>query len=91
MSYIYALFIQQKMSGSEDIKELSRLLESYKSRFISFANSYVQEFSVAEDFTMEAFMDYWEMREMLLPDSNVPAYILTLIKHKCLNHLKQEQ
>ena len=80
MSYIYALFIQQKMGGSEDIKELSRLLESY-----------VQEFSVAEDFTMEAFMDYWEMREMLQPDSNVPAYILTLIKHKCLNHLKRKQ
>lgn len=91
MSYIYALFIQQKMGGSEDIKELSRLLESYKGRFISFANSYVQEFSVAEDFTMEAFMDYWEMREMLQPDSNVPAYILTLIKHKCLNHLKRKQ
>ena len=91
MSYIYALFIQQKMGGSEDIKELSWLLESYKGRFISFANSYVQEFSVAEDFTMEAFMDYWEMREMLQPDSNVPAYILTLIKHKCLNHLKRKQ
>ena len=79
------------MGGSEDIKELSRLLESYKGRFISFANSYVQEFSVAEDFTMEAFMDYWEMREILQPDSNVPAYILTLIKHKCLNHLKRRQ
>lgn len=91
MSYIYTLFIQQKMGGSEDIKELSRLLESYKGRFISFANSYVQEFSVAEDFTMEAFMDYWEMREILQPDSNVPAYILTLIKHKCLNHLKRRQ
>ena len=91
MSYIYALFIQQKMGGAVDIKELSRLLESYKGRFISFANSYVLEFSVAEDFTMEAFMDYWEMREMLQPDSNVPAYILTLIKHKCLNHLKRKQ
>lgn len=79
------------MGESEDIKELSRLLECYKSRFISFANSYVQEFSVAEDFTMEAFMDYWEMRKMLQPDSNVPAYILTLIKHKCLNHLKRKQ
>ncbi len=65
MSYIYTLFIQQKIGESEDIKELSRLLESYKKRFISFANSYVREFSVAEDFTMEAFMDYWEMREML--------------------------
>ena len=40
---------------------------------------------------MEAFMDYWEMRDMLQPDSNIPAYILTLIKHKCLNHLKRKQ
>lgn len=80
-----------KKSGAEDIKALSLLLESYKSRFISFANSYVQDFSVAEDFTMEAFMDYWEMKDMLQPDSNVPAYILTLIKHKCLNHLKRKQ
>lgn len=79
------------MSKAENIKALSLLLESYKGRFISFANSYVQDFSVAEDFTMEAFMDYWEMKDMLQPDSNVPAYILTLIKHKCLNHLKRRQ
>ncbi|WP_293711467.1 RNA polymerase sigma-70 factor [uncultured Parabacteroides sp.] len=79
------------MSGSEDIKTLSELLESYKGRFISFASSYVQDSAIAEDFTMEAFMDYWEMRDMLQPDSNIPAYILTLIKHKCLNHLKRKQ
>lgn len=79
------------MSKAENIKALSLLLESYKGRFISFANSYVQDLSVAEDFTMEAFMDYWEMKDMLQPDSNVPAYILTLIKHKCLNHLKRRQ
>ena len=91
MSYIYALFIQQKMGESEDIKELSRLLECYKNRFISFANSYVQDLTVAEDFVMEAFMDYWEVRDILREDSNIPAYILTLIKHKCLNHLKRKQ
>ena len=76
------------MSGSEDIKTLSELLESYKGRFISFASSYVQDSAIAEDFTMEAFMDYWEMRDMLQPDSNIPAYILEVIKHKCLNYLR---
>lgn len=91
MSYIYALFIQQKMGESEDIKELSRLLECYKNRFISFANSYVQDLTVAEDLVMEAFMDYWEVRDILREDSNIPAYILTLVKHKCLNHLKRKQ
>ena len=49
------------MKGSEDIKKLNQLFEDYKSRFISFANSYVQDLTVAEDFVMEAFMDYWEV------------------------------
>lgn len=79
------------MSGPEDIKILNQLFENYRSRFISFANSYVQDLSVAEDFTMEAFMDYWGVRDILREDSNLPAYILTLIKHKCLNHLKRKQ
>ena len=79
------------MKGSEDIKKLNQLFEDYKSRFISFANSYVQDLTVAEDFVMEAFMDYWEVRDILREDSNIPAYILTLVKHKCLNHLKRKQ
>ena len=36
-------------------------------------------------------MDYWEVRDILREDSNIPAYILTLVKHKCLNHLKRKQ
>ena len=79
------------MKGSEDIKKLNQLFEDYKSRFISFAHSYVQDLTEAEDFVMEAFMDYWEVRDILREDSNIPAYILTLVKHKCLNHLKRKQ
>lgn len=89
--YLPSLEEMERMAGTEDIRMLNRLLDDYKGRFIRFANSYVQDVSVAEDFTMEAFMDYWEGRGVLLPDSNVPAYILTLIKHKCLNHLKRKQ
>ena len=36
---------------------------------------------------MEAIMQYWKKRETLHDDSNIPAYILTIIKNKCLNHL----
>lgn len=80
-----------EMNHTEDIRLLNQLFTDYKARFVHFANSYVQDIPVAEDFTLESFMDYWEERHRLLPDSNVPAYILTLIKHKCLNYLHRKQ
>ncbi|MDD3358962.1 MAG: RNA polymerase sigma-70 factor [Parabacteroides sp.] len=70
-----------------DLKAFNKLFTDYQGRFIRFANSYVRDTVVAEDFVVEALMYYWENRNTLAPDSNVPAYILTIIKHKCLNHL----
>ncbi|MDR0825260.1 MAG: RNA polymerase sigma-70 factor [Prevotella sp.] len=61
----------------------------YYPHFVRFAKSYVRDIGIAEDFTTEAFMAYWDNRANLAPDSNVEAYILTVIKNKCLNHLKQ--
>lgn len=56
-----------------------------------FANTYVRDIAVAEDFTIEALMYYWENRHSLEDNSNVPAYILTIIKNKCLNYLQHLQ
>jgi RNA polymerase sigma-70 factor (ECF subfamily) len=42
----------------------------------------------AEDIWMEAMVEYWEKRSSLPPDTNIPAYILTAVKHKALNHLR---
>ncbi|NDV96880.1 RNA polymerase sigma-70 factor [Dysgonomonas sp. 521] len=63
----------------------------YYNRFVRFANSYVRNMDAAEDFTTEAFMVYWGNKDSLAPDSNIEAYILTVIKNKCLNYLKQEE
>ena len=52
---------------------------------------YVRDMAVAEDFTIEALMQYWENRNTLKADSNVPAYILTIIKNKCINYLQHIQ
>lgn len=76
-----------KLKTMSDLKAFNKLFTDYQGRFIRFANSYVRDTVVAEDFVVEALMYYWENRNTLAPDSNVPAYILTIIKHKCLNHL----
>lgn len=60
-----------------------------KSRFVHFANTYVSDSMIAEDIAIESLMYYWENRRNLAPDSNIQAYILTTIKHKCLNYLQR--
>lgn len=69
----------------------NKLYTNYHSRFRHFAYSYVKDTYIAEDIVNEAFMVYWEGKNSLKPDSNVPAYILTIVKNKCLNHLKQKE
>lgn len=46
--------------------------------------------AVAEDIYMEAIIQYWEKRYDLSPDTNIPAYILTSVKNKALNHLRHQ-
>ncbi|MDR1500322.1 MAG: RNA polymerase sigma-70 factor [Tannerellaceae bacterium] len=72
---------------SADLETFNRLFIEYRERFVRFAYTYIMDQTVAEDFTTEAFLYYWENRDSLAPGSNIPAYILTTIKHKCLNYL----
>jgi RNA polymerase sigma-70 factor, ECF subfamily len=69
------------MEYSADLKAFNQLFADYQGRFIRFANMYVRNMAVAEDFTIEALMQYWENRHTLKADSNIPAYILTIIKN----------
>jgi RNA polymerase sigma-70 factor (ECF subfamily) len=66
----------------------SRLFSNFQNRFLHFAQRYVRDWAVAEDIVMDAFIYYWENKHRLPEDTNVPAYILTSIKNKCLSHLR---
>jgi len=58
------------------------------SKFVQFAYSYIRDMPVSEDFVTEAFMSCWINRDSLENNFNMRAYILTSIKNKCLNHLR---
>lgn len=70
--------------------EFERLFSELKPRFIAFAYRYVRNMEVAEDLVADSFMSFWEVREHLKPDVNIPAYILIIVKNKCLNHLNAQ-
>ncbi len=70
--------------------QFNKIFADYQHRFILFANTYLHDMSLAEDLVMDSFMYYWENKASLAPESNIPAYILTIVKHKCLNHLRSK-
>ncbi len=71
-----------------DLKEFNIFFKTYQPRFVRFAVNYLQSLEEAEDVVMESMLALWERREQLDEDTNLPAYVLTSVKNKCLNHLK---
>ena len=76
------------METASEIKAFNKLFADYQGLFLRFANTYLQDEAAAEDIAVEGIMYYWENRHSLSSDSNIPAYILEAIKHKCLNYLR---
>lgn len=64
--------------------------ETYKEPFIKFANSFVRDYMVAEDLFADAFVEYWSRKDSLPEDCNVAAYILTTLRNKSLNYLRDQ-
>lgn len=70
--------------------EFGRLFELYKPQFVVVARSYVRDAMVAEDLVMDCFISFWENRNKTETVHNIPSYILTSIKHRCLNWLRDQ-
>ena len=71
----------------EHIVAFNQLYEEYNQRFIRFARSYVMANETAEDIVNDSFMYYWENKQNIA-DQNISSYLLTVVKHKCINYLK---
>lgn len=79
------------MAKYPDVQTFNRIYSDYYDRLVRFANTYVRDYSASEDIATEAFVAYWENINRLPADTNVPAYLLTAIKNKCLNYLSRSE
>lgn len=68
----------------------SSLFEKFKKPYTLFAYSYVKDMDEAEDIYMEVMMRLWENRKRLPDDIHYPSYILTSVKNRALNFLRQQ-
>ncbi|MDY5239723.1 RNA polymerase sigma-70 factor [Bacteroides helcogenes] len=74
-----------------DLHIFNNLFTEYQGRFVRFASTYVADRMAAEDIVMEAMVYYWENRKRLAADIVPSVYILTSVKNKCLNYLRDAQ
>lgn len=75
-----------------DMQEFDRLYAEYKPRFIVIAHSYLRDKVLAEDLVTDCFMYFWEKREEIsMNTENIPAYILGIVRHKCIDALRERQ
>lgn len=71
-----------------DLKTFNTFVNDYSRRFVRFACSYVRDEKVAEDLVMESMMVYWTKKDSLSADTNPPAYVLSVLKNRCIDHLR---
>jgi RNA polymerase sigma-70 factor (ECF subfamily) len=94
--YIYIYLLQKEQlymikNRALDSKSINDFYINNYSKFVRFAYSYIRDMPVSEDFVTESFMSCWVNKDSLGEDFNLKAYILTSIKNKCLNHLRNIQ
>jgi RNA polymerase sigma-70 factor (ECF subfamily) len=68
----------------------NQLFADYKDKFKYFAYTYLRDEAAAEDIVMDSFIYYWENKEFFENQKHIPAYLLKVVKSKCLNYLRAQ-
>jgi RNA polymerase sigma-70 factor, ECF subfamily len=69
-----------------DNEAFNLLYRTYYKRLYNFACSYLKDDFVAGNIVQDTFLALWENREKIEPETNLPAYLLTIVRNKALNH-----
>jgi RNA polymerase sigma-70 factor, ECF subfamily len=72
-----------------DYTAFSSLYRTYFKRFTAFAYSYLKDEFVATGIVQDVFIEFWEFREKIEIETNLPAYLLVMVKNKSLNYLNR--
>lgn len=85
-----AVRIQGRESVAMTTAEFGRLFATWRARFEACACRYVRSAAVAEDLVSDSFMSFWENRGRIPADANLQAYILIIVRNKCLDWLRAQ-
>ena len=72
-------------------KDFSHIFEQYKKSYVQFAYSYIKNMDDAEDIYMDVMLHFWKNCNNLPADVHIPSYLLTAVKNRSLNYLRNQQ
>lgn len=83
------------MSNSPKIKldrsNFKRIFEQFFAGLVGFANTYLSDVSLSEDFVQEVFVSLWEKQDEYQNEITLKVYLYRAVRNKCLNYIKHEQ
>ena len=74
-----------------DKKAFEELFNTFYPMLCSFAENYIKDIQIAEDFVQEIFISLWDKIEDFDNLSTVKSFLYTSVKNKCLNHIKHQK
>ena len=72
-------------------KGFKQVFETNYPGLLRFARAYVNDEQDAEDILQNVFLTLWEKRASMRADTNMNAYLLTVVKNHCMDFLKHRQ
>ena len=79
--------LEQLQKGKKNA--FKKVFFRYYPRLEKYACQFIVNQQEAEDLVQEVFIQVWENRKNIQPDSNFEAYLFTLVRNRCLNALKK--
>ena len=67
------------------------LFRLYYDKLIHIAKTYLVHREDAEETVQDVFLKLWEQKDGLAKITNINAYLFTLVKRECLNHLRHDK
>lgn len=82
------LVARLKNADQDAYNEIYRI---FYPRLLRFCFSYVRDNAAAENIVQDAFLKLWEVKGSLTNNTNLPAYLTTLVKNASLNYLQKKK
>lgn len=83
------LLTDELMKG--DFQAFEKIYHRYVRELYFFSMGYLNSKTEAQDIVQEAFIYLWNNRDMLNPNSNLRAYLRTIVKNASLNVIRNEK
>jgi len=71
--------------------KFEQLFNEYYSELCRFAISFVKDNDSAEDIVQQVFINLWNKRNEIDNDKPIKAYLLSSIKNRCINYLRDNK